>query len=41
MPAEDTNTRAWQIYGQRQLPRAYTPPLPERLGWTPWNGTVA
>ncbi|MBK3634592.1 NUDIX domain-containing protein [Streptomyces sp. MBT97] len=38
MPAEDTNTRAWQIYGQRQLARAYTPPVPERLGWTPWEG---
>ncbi|MFC8349801.1 NUDIX domain-containing protein [Streptomyces sp. NPDC057280] len=38
MPAEDTNARAWQIYGQRQLTRAYTPPVPERLGWTPWEG---
>ncbi|CAL9413230.1 bifunctional class I SAM-dependent methyltransferase/NUDIX hydrolase [Streptomyces sp. enrichment culture] len=38
MPAEDTNTRAWQIYGRRQLTRAYTPPVPERLGWTPWEG---
>lgn len=38
MPAEDTNTRAWQIYGQRQLARAYTPPIPDRLGWTPWEG---
>ncbi|MCX4393203.1 hypothetical protein [Streptomyces sp. NBC_01767] len=39
MPAEDTNTRAWQIYGQRQLDRAFTPPVPERLSWTPWEGT--
>ncbi|MFG3293455.1 NUDIX domain-containing protein [Streptomyces sp. NPDC048179] len=38
MAAEDTNTRAWQLYGQRQLARAYTPPVPERLGWTPWEG---
>ncbi|MGI5048403.1 methyltransferase, partial [Streptomyces sp. JAC25] len=38
MPAEDTNTRAWQIYGQRQMARAYTPPIPDRLGWTPWEG---
>ncbi|MEU9068912.1 bifunctional class I SAM-dependent methyltransferase/NUDIX hydrolase [Streptomyces sp. NPDC048306] len=38
MTAEDTNTRAWQIYGQRQLARAYTPPVPDRLGWTPWEG---
>ncbi|CAM5245033.1 bifunctional class I SAM-dependent methyltransferase/NUDIX hydrolase [Streptomyces pseudogriseolus] len=37
-PAEDTNTRAWQLYGRRQLARAYTPPVPERLGWTPWEG---
>ncbi|MET8714800.1 bifunctional class I SAM-dependent methyltransferase/NUDIX hydrolase [Streptomyces sp. NPDC004735] len=39
MPAEDTNTRAWQIYGRRQLARAYTPPIPDQLGWTPWEGT--
>lgn len=38
MPAEDTNTRAWQIYGQRQLARAYTPPIPDRLSWTTWDG---
>jgi 8-oxo-dGTP pyrophosphatase MutT (NUDIX family) len=37
VPAEDTNTRAWQIYGQRQLARAYTPPIPDRLNWTPWE----
>ncbi|MFD5969806.1 class I SAM-dependent methyltransferase [Streptomyces sp. NPDC060311] len=38
MTAEDTNSRAWQIYGRRQLARAYTPPVPDRLGWTPWEG---
>lgn len=38
MPAEDINTRAWHIYGQRQLARGYTPPVPDRLGWTPWDG---
>ncbi|MFC8285094.1 MULTISPECIES: bifunctional class I SAM-dependent methyltransferase/NUDIX hydrolase [Streptomyces] len=38
MLAEDTNTRAWQVYGQRQLARGYTPPVPDRLGWTPWDG---
>ncbi|WP_299528225.1 bifunctional class I SAM-dependent methyltransferase/NUDIX hydrolase [uncultured Streptomyces sp.] len=38
MHAEDTNTRAWQIYGQRQLARAYTPPVPDRLSWTSWEG---
>ena len=32
MSAVDTNTRAWHIYGQRQLARAYTPPVPARLG---------
>ncbi|ROQ70241.1 ADP-ribose pyrophosphatase YjhB (NUDIX family) [Streptomyces sp. 840.1] len=38
MPVEETNTRAWQTYGQRQLARAYTPPIPEQLAWTPWDG---
>ncbi|WP_405928018.1 bifunctional class I SAM-dependent methyltransferase/NUDIX hydrolase [Streptomyces griseus] len=38
MLAEDTNTRAWQVYGQRQLARGYTPPVPDRLGWMPWDG---
>ncbi|MEV5811151.1 hypothetical protein [Streptomyces mutabilis] len=32
MTAEDTNTHAWQIYGRRQLARACTPPVPDRLG---------
>ncbi|MBP5935365.1 SAM-dependent methyltransferase [Streptomyces acidiscabies] len=39
MSAEDTNTRAWQTYGRRQLDHAYTPPVPDRLSWTPWDGT--
>lgn len=38
MPAEDINARAWTVYGQRQLSRSYTPPVPERLSWTPWEG---
>ncbi|GHA96167.1 hypothetical protein GCM10010330_57830 [Streptomyces tendae] len=38
MPAEDINTRAWQIYRRRQLARAYAPPVPERLSWPPWTG---
>ncbi|MGW0998868.1 bifunctional class I SAM-dependent methyltransferase/NUDIX hydrolase [Streptomyces sp. NPDC002523] len=38
MPVEDINTRAWRIYGQRQLARAYTPPIPDRMSWTPWEG---
>ncbi|MFE9308179.1 NUDIX domain-containing protein [Streptomyces sp. NPDC006706] len=38
MPVEDINTRAWKIYGQRQLERSYTPPIPDRMSWTPWEG---
>lgn len=38
MPVEDINTRAWKIYGQRQLARSYTPPIPDRMSWTPWEG---
>ncbi|MET8561219.1 bifunctional class I SAM-dependent methyltransferase/NUDIX hydrolase [Streptomyces flaveolus] len=38
MPVEDTNTRAWKVYGQRQLARGYTPPIPNQLSWTPWEG---
>ncbi|MFD4022337.1 NUDIX domain-containing protein [Streptomyces sp. NPDC058576] len=38
MTTESTNTLAWHIYGQRQMARAYTPPIPDRLGWTPWEG---
>lgn len=38
MAADDANARAWRIYGQRQLARAHTPPVPDRLGWTTWAG---
>ncbi|MEU3794585.1 class I SAM-dependent methyltransferase [Streptomyces fructofermentans] len=38
MPAEDTNTRSWTLYGRRQLAHAYVPPIPDRLSWTPWEG---
>ncbi|MEU2795943.1 hypothetical protein [Streptomyces sp. NPDC007117] len=38
MRTEDTNTRAWQIYGRGQLDRACSPPLPDPLGGTPWDG---
>ncbi|MFG3078294.1 NUDIX domain-containing protein [Streptomyces sp. NPDC048225] len=38
MPLEDINTQAWKVYGQRQLARAYTPPIPDRMSWTPWEG---
>ncbi len=38
MAAEDTNTRAWHMYGQRQLARAYAPPVPDQLTWTPREG---
>lgn len=38
MPVEDINTQAWSVYGQRQLARAYTPPIPDRMSWAPWEG---
>ncbi|MEU5898741.1 bifunctional class I SAM-dependent methyltransferase/NUDIX hydrolase [Streptomyces venezuelae] len=38
MPAKDTNTRAWQVYGQRQIGHGYVPPVPETIGWGPWDG---
>lgn len=38
MPVEDINTQAWTIYGRRQLARAYMPPIPDHLAWTPWDG---
>ncbi|MEU3299799.1 bifunctional class I SAM-dependent methyltransferase/NUDIX hydrolase [Streptomyces sp. NPDC006678] len=38
MSVEDINTQAWTVYGQRQLTRAYMPPIPERLNWAPWDG---
>ncbi|MFC3572448.1 bifunctional class I SAM-dependent methyltransferase/NUDIX hydrolase [Streptomyces yaanensis] len=38
MPAEDINTQAWTVYGQRQLSRSHMPPIPEQLSWAPWEG---
>lgn len=38
MSVEDLNAEAWTIYGQRQLNRAFMPPVPEKLNWTPWEG---
>ncbi|WP_328540645.1 bifunctional class I SAM-dependent methyltransferase/NUDIX hydrolase [Streptomyces sp. NBC_00344] len=38
MPIEDINTQAWTVYGQRQLTRAYTPPVPQQMNWAPWEG---
>ncbi|WP_327294043.1 class I SAM-dependent methyltransferase [Streptomyces sp. NBC_01197] len=38
MPSEDINTQAWTVYGKRQLARAYTPPVPDHICWTPWEG---
>lgn len=38
MPVEDINTHAWTVYGQRQLARAYTPPIPDQMSWVPWEG---
>ncbi|MFC9266269.1 SAM-dependent methyltransferase [Streptomyces zhihengii] len=26
------------MYGQRHVAHASTPPVPDRLGWTPWEG---
>ncbi|MGW5868343.1 class I SAM-dependent methyltransferase [Streptomyces sp. NPDC055239] len=37
MPVEDVNTEAWTIYGQRQLARAYTPPVPDQMCWASWK----
>ncbi len=31
------NAAAWKVYGQRQLDRAYMPPVPQRLNWA-WEG---
>lgn len=40
MLAEETNTRAWQIYGQRQLARGYTHPSPTGSAGRPGTGSV-
>ncbi|WP_240653666.1 bifunctional class I SAM-dependent methyltransferase/NUDIX hydrolase [Streptomyces sp. AcE210] len=37
MSVEDINADAWTLYGQRQLNRAFMPPVPEQLNWTPWQ----
>ncbi|MFJ2008170.1 bifunctional class I SAM-dependent methyltransferase/NUDIX hydrolase [Streptomyces chartreusis] len=37
MPVEDINNQAWTAYGRHQLARAYMPPIPEKLVWTPWK----
>ncbi|MYX96142.1 NUDIX domain-containing protein [Streptomyces sp. SID486] len=37
MSVEDVNTRAWTVYGRRQLARSCMPPVPDRLTWTPWE----
>ncbi|MEW2292752.1 hypothetical protein ABZ719_08610 [Streptomyces sp. NPDC006743] len=38
MSAEDLNAHAWTVYGQRQLTRAFVPPVPRRMNWAPWEG---
>ncbi|MFJ3640505.1 bifunctional class I SAM-dependent methyltransferase/NUDIX hydrolase [Streptomyces sp. NPDC090108] len=38
MPAEDINIHAWKTYGERQLARAFMPPVPDRMCWTLWEG---
>ncbi|MFJ5292844.1 SAM-dependent methyltransferase [Streptomyces sp. NPDC088348] len=35
---KDINTHAWTTYGKRQLSRACTPPIPDHVSWTPWEG---
>ncbi|MFB7711806.1 NUDIX domain-containing protein [Streptomyces sp. NPDC056105] len=37
MTAEDVNADAWTVYGRRQLDRAFMPPVPQQLNWTPWD----
>jgi SAM-dependent methyltransferase len=37
-PYPSRDTRAWTVYGARQLARAYLPPVPDHLGWSPWAG---
>ncbi|MFE9921480.1 NUDIX domain-containing protein [Streptomyces sp. NPDC005774] len=38
MTAEELNANAWALYGRRQLTRAYTPPIPQQINWSPWEG---
>nr|BFD81268.1 hypothetical protein StreXyl84_06690 [Streptomyces sp. Xyl84] len=38
MSAEDLNAHAWTVYGQRQLTRAFMPPVPRQMNWSPWDG---
>ncbi|WP_037859204.1 bifunctional class I SAM-dependent methyltransferase/NUDIX hydrolase [Streptomyces sp. NRRL S-340] len=38
MSAEDLNADAWTVYGQRQLTRAFVPPVPRQMNWSPWDG---
>ncbi|MGW0909526.1 class I SAM-dependent methyltransferase [Streptomyces sp. NPDC002853] len=37
MSVEDINTASWTIYGQRQLARACTPPVPSQMSWASWK----
>ncbi|MER6349166.1 bifunctional class I SAM-dependent methyltransferase/NUDIX hydrolase [Streptomyces sp. NPDC001595] len=30
--------QSWTIYGQRQLDRGYSPPVPDRIDWAGWPG---
>jgi 8-oxo-dGTP pyrophosphatase MutT (NUDIX family) len=38
LSAHSVNAESWTIYGQRQLDRAYEPPVPDQLTWGPWAG---
>ncbi|MEU6772372.1 class I SAM-dependent methyltransferase [Streptomyces sp. NPDC046759] len=38
MTAHPPDVPAWTVYGQRQLERGYSPPVPDRIDWGFWPG---
>ncbi|WBO62013.1 SAM-dependent methyltransferase [Streptomyces camelliae] len=38
MTPHSADEEAWTIYGQQQLDRGYSPPVPERIDWGFWPG---
>ncbi|MFI2205405.1 class I SAM-dependent methyltransferase [Streptomyces sp. NPDC020192] len=38
MTPHSAEEQAWTVYGQRQLDRGYSPPVPERIDWGFWPG---
>ncbi|MFE9169734.1 NUDIX domain-containing protein [Streptomyces kebangsaanensis] len=38
MTAHPAYEQSWTIYGQRQLDRGYSPPVPDRIDWGFWPG---